>query len=474
MTLREKLLKLDNFRWALMLGLPIALAILIPLLAAGAITGIYLIPDWLVNLFFVPSFIGGLTAAAGYIGRLIDGFTNWLSGKGRSTTLASELSGQKLNKTPTSPWEILFTLIGVAIGIAITLALILSGVGVPFAGILPFGLACIVFGLSNINTFAGLANRLGSSIGAIPVLFGKAKDEYDQKSRLIEERVAVFLAILIGLAIGLALVFTMGAGLVPVGGITAFFIGMHLPAAATGALFTLSFAGTLASATDYFARAGSYAKYLILKHGLHDKTQRMTDMESYISGRTHEYRGAFVGVSIGLIIGAIAIGVLLATQPYLFAGVLGAVALIMVAVAATSIIGGLAARIGRYLDGLKDEPGSSENAEEVSSEEDTLPFLPPPPSPTSSLTSVVAQLPCSQQPMPMSSLEARPIASSVPAPTTPTVTISAANTAFTKASSPNSASWPRFLAKADAEIQTHRILPLSIQIDALPMTPPAA
>lgn len=344
---RENHLKLDNYRWALILGLPIALAILIPLLALGVITGVYLIPDWLIGLFFIPSFLGNFISGSTYIGRLIDSITALLSKKSKNDeekippiTLISAIARKVTNLGHFSKWELFFTGLGFLLGIGITAALIATGFGVPLIEHLPSVLAYSLFALGNVAAFAGLGNRFGVSTSG------------DSKLRLTPERKAILIAILIGIALGIILAITGGMGAIPVAGITAFFIGAKFTAL-TGTLFTLSLASTLASATDYFVRAFYYLRYLI---GTTD--QKTNELITGPNSKLHEYRGAFIGVSAGLVLGAVAVATLMLTQPHLFIGVLGVVALVMVVVAATSMLGGLCSRIGRYLDGFKNQANS--------------------------------------------------------------------------------------------------------------------
>ncbi|MBI5447313.1 MAG: hypothetical protein HY939_01110 [Gammaproteobacteria bacterium] len=372
MRLRDRLLRLDNYRWALLLGFLFALPLLIILLILGPIAGVLLVPDWLVCLFFVPSFLGSFAAATSYIGRLVDGFANW---RKQPSTLFSRLAHIKnIAAAPYSRLEISGTLIGALFGVSITISLALLGAVIPGSSFLPYALACLIFGLANINTFSGLGNRLGASLGALPFFFNPASTNPYDKMRLRTERIVMLLAILAGLIIALSLVFSMGFGLIPIGGLTAFFVGGGIPFGLSGALFTLSFTSALVSATDYFSRAGSFAKLLILKRFFKNKKDKILDMENRLMGRTHEYRGALVGVSLGIALAILAITLLLLMQP-----LTSPIALLMVFVVATSILGGLSSRIGRFIDGLvaRDTPALTPPASSASD-------LPPPVPPSAS------------------------------------------------------------------------------------------
>ncbi|GEM_PF-5337071 len=350
MSLRKRFLKLDNYRWALLFGIPISIAILIPLLAMGVLSSTFLVPEWLVGCFFIPSFVGGFTASAGYIGRLIDTITNAVKrkkeGKGRPVTLVSLALNKQLRPTPVSKWETLFTALCIALAIALSLAFIFSSGAIPFVNLIPHAFACTIFTLANINIFAGLGNRFGSSVGVVSSFTNKTPAD---TLRLPGERIAMLAAVIIGLLLSITLAATLGMGLIPVAGITSFFIGTTGIPALTGTLFALSFTGQLTSATDYFSRAGYYLKYLYLKAT--DQTDE--NVIKYVQTRQHEYRGALVGVAAGLALGAIAVTALMLTQPQLFVGALGVIALVMVVVTAVSILGGIASRTGRLLDGFE-------------------------------------------------------------------------------------------------------------------------
>lgn len=366
MSLKERLKGLDNYRWALLIGAPIALGFLIAIIALGGLTAAELLPDWLVAIFTLSGFIGAFSAASGYFGRIIDGIVNKLT-KNKApheintptliSTLSNTLSPNKPVQTkriaPRIPSkEILFTIAGAAFGVIVAIVIAVTSALVPMSGILPFGLATALLAFNCVNVFGGLFNRVGASIGVFTRLFKKNHTPNTTPNvttavappppRLDAERKAMLIAFLIGLAIAIALIATFSTGGIAVTGLTAFFTATTLPWL-TGVLFGLSFTGLIVSAVDYFARAACYLKYLYSK-GVANK--------EYVEGKPHEHRGALVGVALGITLGIISIIVLATTLPVLFTGIVGVIALSMVFIAACSILGGLGSRIGRLLDGF--------------------------------------------------------------------------------------------------------------------------
>lgn len=375
MSIMEPLKRMDNSRWAMLISALLSLGLLSALIALGAITGVESTPEWLVGLFTVTGFVGGITAASTYMGRLLDGFISFFKTRGQSkyhiyvASLASLLAKTANEKTQSntpqigtkiSKKEIIFTLVGVLFGIGIALTIALTGGIVPLAVILPFGFAVALFAFNCVNIFGGLANRLGSSLGVFTQWVKnrfRSDDEKNKKQkeqcvlngkpplppRLAGERAAILLAIVAGVIITVALIASFAAGGVGVAGITAFFIGASKFACLNALLFGLSFTGLLASAVDYFARAACYLRHLVSKN---------YEVE-YMQQKRHEYRGAFIGVILGASIGVVTIATLAILASSLFVGPGGAFALIMIFIAASSIFGGLGSRFGRLLDGFR-------------------------------------------------------------------------------------------------------------------------
>jgi hypothetical protein len=341
----ESLKNLDNFRWAALSVLPLSFALLIYLISMGALAIYGINPAWLVYLMRIPFLTGALLSGATYLGRLVDAFTT--RAVAEVSPLSPELDPAVLdttlktaNKTglsfylstflnfkikvanPIRAGEKWCTLLGISAGAAVTIILpIVCDYAVPFAGALK-GLAYAVFGLCNVGVFGGLGNRLGSCC--------------IDKSRLPNERAAIVASVVLGTIMGFTLVFCLSSAVFSALTVTAFFTNglILLPMVAKIILFTVQSGGITAAAADYATRAYNYF---------------FKQNDPVVQKRIHEYRGAAVGISVGLMM---TIGIFVAlclTQPI---APYFAILPFLLMTANFSIFGGLCSRLGRCIDGL--------------------------------------------------------------------------------------------------------------------------
>lgn len=300
-------MRLDWYRRLMILMIPISLVLFICVLALHPGDVIY--PDWFIDLISIPVFFGNQLSGSGYLGRSID------------AALPKPIAG---------PAERTGTWIGCILGLAAGIGFAIIREAVPYAKSLSV-VADILFTLGTVAAFAGLGNRVGQCI--------------DKKSRPASERKIVGVAGLIGLVASIVIAATMAASLVSIVGVTSFLTaGAAVPLWVCGIAFVCSFTSAFASSADYVAKTTSYFR-----------SSSTTDekIKDRVQDRFHEYRGAAVGISTGLIVSGIILGALLISQPYLLAGAAGVIAGIMVVMTCVSVLGGLFSRIGRLIDSYK-------------------------------------------------------------------------------------------------------------------------
>lgn len=341
----ESIKKFDNFRWAALSVLPLSFALLIYLISIGALAIYGINPAWLVYLLRIPFLAGALLSGATYLGRVVDAFTTrpvadvsplspapdplsadtmlTIADKVGPGFYLSTFMNHKIKvANPIRAGEKWGTLLGISAGIAVTVILpIVCDYAVPFGDALK-GFAYAVFGLCNAGVFGGLGNRIGSCC--------------IDKARLPNERAAIIISAVLGTIVGFALVFFLSSAVFSALTVTAFFTNglILLPVVAKIILFTVQSGGITAAATDYVARSYNFL---------------FKQKDPVVQKRIHEYRGAAVGISLGLMI---TIGIFVAlclTQPVIPCFLILPVLLMA---ANFSIFGGLCSRIGRCIDGL--------------------------------------------------------------------------------------------------------------------------
>jgi hypothetical protein len=327
----------DNYRWATLLALGISLPFLLFLVATGNLFE----TDWFFDLLTIFNFVNTPVSSSGYMATIVKGFViKPVPAQNNSTNL--------ITKNNTSVEPTLFnhrgvpasrplpknekrgTLIGAVVGIAASIALIVLHETIPFFKTLSFFADCL-FTVSTIGSFAGLGNRLGSCCDK-------------QGSRLPNEKHAMKYAAAAGLIFGVLLVCFKAVAVIAVASATTIATGgAALPLWIAGAVAVASCTSTAASMADYTSKAVNFFSYK-------PHNSLKSELDTQVENRYHEYRGAAVGVGLGLIIG-ITIAALLI--PHVFIGALAIAAAATAVVACVSVIGSLCSRVGRLIDGFK-------------------------------------------------------------------------------------------------------------------------
>ncbi len=319
MSMWRKLKAFDHYRRAALSMLPISITLLLYLIFTYGDN--FLLAEWFLDLIFVPAFIGSLLSGSTYIARALD------------------LVTQSKPSNP-SVKEKIGTWLGIGFGIAMGIAATVLHDTIPLVSSLS-GLANVIFTLGQIGSFAGLGNRIGSSL---------------DRNRLPNEQKAIGAATFLGITLGMTLLFTSSVALISVAGITSFAsCGAAIPFWLGGIIFVTTFSSSLTSFADYSTKAFNFIKTKTTLSAAEPVKQRVKE-------RFHEYRGSLVGVSTGFIVGGIIVGALAVTQP-IFMGVLGVIAATLVITTSVNVLGGLCSRIGRLLDGFtakKVEPRTPE------------------------------------------------------------------------------------------------------------------
>lgn len=317
-------LRLDFYLKALIFTIPLSAALLIYLLSIGA--GDFIFSDWFITLVSIPSFIANQLATPAYFGGIVDIVIN--SVKKTKPTKYKELTG---------------TLLGLLLGISLGATLSALHFSVPlFSSLSAF--AYVLFSFRQINIFAGLGNRLGRCA--------------DSNSRPVSEKAIILTTATIGVTLGIILFATCSAAAISVVGITSFFSGgAAIPVWIAGIIFILSLASSLASSADYTAKGFNFIRTQL---GCADSEVCKT-----VEQRRFEYGGSCFGVTLGLIIGAIALTALIVSNPFTLTGVTGAIAGLLILTTAAGIIGSIFSRAGRLIDGFKKNMLTVNNEESI-------------------------------------------------------------------------------------------------------------
>ena len=119
---------------------------------------------------------------------------------------------------------------------------------------------------------------------------------------------------------------------------------MAIPVWIAGIIFVASFTSSIVSCTDYTAKAYNYLRFA--------SNNAEKPLADNLRTKRHEYRGAMVGIGIGLTIGLIILTALLITQPHIFIGLAGIVVAAVIITSSMGLMGGISSRIGRFIDGF--------------------------------------------------------------------------------------------------------------------------
>lgn len=329
----ERVKRYDNYRKAVLIALPVATLLLVYLVSIGAEE--LFLSDWFISLISIPNFVAFQLGTAAYLGGFLDNLK------------------KRQDKTYNGRRELIGTALGITIGALTGMWLISAGLAIPFGATL-FAGASVLYVARQVNIFAGIGNRVGRLL--------------DPGSRPMLEKAIVGIGMSIGLMVGAALTATGLAGLIGLAGVTTFIsAGGAIPVWLAAGLFIITLTSGIGSTADYVAKSANFLKYCFVSPN-----------DQLVKDRFHEYRGALVGVSVGLILAAITVTALALTQPALFTGVVGAIIGTLVFSTGASVCGSICSRTGRFLDCLPDEktpPGNGSTAQ-------MLPTLQETPKPT--------------------------------------------------------------------------------------------
>lgn len=327
---KKKIINLDNERLAIGFISILGLCLLFPLLVIAP--GLFE-SEWFLNLLTVPAEYGSFIADGAYLGRLWNLFTARPYANGEQTKIRNFLNREVIINRQIGYAEKLFTPIGMLLGVSLGIFCLSLHAVIPFWETFSY-FAYILFILAYACALGGLSNRLASSFDG---------------TRLKQEKVAIFVGVVLGLLIALSL-FTvlMLTGTMPfvaVIGISKPFIDLLLLHKFLFALpFVLSLTSITTSCFDYFAKAYCFLKYA---WGTEDEF-----INERIESRYYEYKTAFLGISLGCLLAlGITIGLCLA----------GSLVAMPIAIAATifatvivcnNVLAALFSRLGRFMDGI--------------------------------------------------------------------------------------------------------------------------
>lgn len=328
--IKKKIIKLDNERLAIGLISILGIVLLLPLLiiAPGLFES-----EWFLNLLTVPAEYGSFVADAAYLGRLLNLFSARPYANGKRTKIINFLSQEVIINRQIGYAEKLFTPIGMLLGVSLGIFCLSLHAVIPFWNVFSY-FAYILFILGYACALGGLFNRLASSFDG---------------TRLKQEKMAIFLGVVLGLLIALSLfIILILTGTIPfvaVIGISKPFVDLLLLHKFLFALpFVLSLTSITTSCFDYFAKAYCFLKYI---WGTQDES-----VNERIESRYYEYKAAFFGISfgcllaLGIAIGLFLTGTLVAT-PIAIAATIFATIIIC-----NNVLAALFSRLGRFIDGI--------------------------------------------------------------------------------------------------------------------------
>lgn len=327
---KKKIINLDNERLAIAFISILGLGLLLPLviIAPGLFES-----EWFLNLLKVPAEYGSFIAAGAYLGRLWNLFTARSYANSKKTKISTLFSQEIVINRQIGYAEKLFTPIGMLLGVSLGIFCLALHAAIPFLATFSY-FAYFLFIVGYACSVGGLFNRLASSVDG---------------TRLQQEKIAIFLGLLIGLLIGLSLfsVFAVTGTMpfVAVIGISKPFVDLLL---LHKFLFALPFVLGLTSLTtayfDYVAKAYCFFKYLC---GTDDEV-----INERLKSRYYEYQAAFLGISLGCLLAlGISLGLFfsgcLIAPPIAIAGTVFVTIIIC-----NNVLAALFSRLGRLLDGI--------------------------------------------------------------------------------------------------------------------------
>ena len=349
----------DNYRLSTLLSLPLALAGLIALgvMAYLGADDLLKVGALITDFVIIPAFVGRLISASSYLGRIFDAFSRSMriQQKGYavvgeetklvvSTLLSSKVEADRL----IGPYEAWVTLVGVLLGIGFGVAAaVLLGPAIPFTASFAFVAYPLYVG-GFIGLIAGLFNRIGLILDN-----GKALLRADVNSNRDKTELRIMLlGASLGLVAAIALLATSSASLAIISGLTPFITMSVFPLPLAAVVFTLIAMSVFASAADYIAKSVTYVRSYFDR----ELSTKLTDTKRVM----HEYRGSFIGVSLGTALG-VGVTVALALTTSILSGplMLPLVGGLLITLTTIGVLGGLAARIARLVDRLIPAVGSA-------------------------------------------------------------------------------------------------------------------
>src|SRR5436190_186111 len=347
--IKKKIINLDNERLGIAFISIVGLGLLFPLvvIAPGLFES-----EWFLNLLTVPSEYGSFVADGAYLGRLWNLYTARSYANGKKTKIRNFLNQEIIINRQIGYAEKLFTPIGMLLGVSLVIFCLALHAVIPFWQTFSY-FAYILFILGYACALGGLFNRLASSVDGI---------------RLQQEKVAIFVGLVLGLFISLSLfsilVLTGTMPFVAVISVSKPFIDLLLIHKFLFALpFVLSLTSLTTSCFDYVAKAYCFFKYLC---GTDD-----AEINERVKSRYYEYQTAFLGISFGSLLAfGISLGLFFAGT--LVASPIAIVATIFVIIIiCNNVIAALFSRLGRLIDGIN---GVSTSQKEVDKTEFNLEF----------------------------------------------------------------------------------------------------
>jgi len=305
----QKINRLSFFVKALLFSMPLTGALLAYLISIGAADLIF--SDWFITLISIPNFFANPITTSTYFGNFFD-------------------MVRQFKQQPSRYRELIGTALGIAGGIAIGVGLSVMHVPVPLTASL-CAFANVLFTFRQINIFTGLGSRIGVCT--------------DEKNpRPTSEKVMILSGGFFGLVLGAVLFGTCTAAMISVVGITAFFSGgVAIPAWIAGIIFILSVSSGIAASADYTSKGISFIQSQLAP-------QSSQSVSQMVQRRKCEYAGSCAGVSLGLLLGVIAVTAIAIANPPLLAGIIGIVAGALIIITAAATVGSIASRIGRIMD----------------------------------------------------------------------------------------------------------------------------
>jgi len=336
--LKRRWAEADNYQRAALVSMIFGLGIVSTLAAIGGL----LFQSWYLCLIAVPSLLGTILSGSTYIGVLFDKMR------------VAEKRG---------------TFAGVALAVTLALAAPILALLAPVYSIasnIPFinspirWFAYVLFGMTEVNSLAGLGNRACATL----------KPDNPKAGRLTSERRLMRAGILVGAAAGATLFLKASAFLTGSSTMAAVIPGLSIiagfPPAAAGIVGAIVVASICASAADYISKTWNYLKYCLQDQNTQtlklqkdlapclkqkQKLQDQIDFRERIEQRKNEYKGASFGVLKGAVVSALIISFTFPFSLGLFAAV-GVAAFIGVACMAT--LGSLYSKLGRCRDDRKE------------------------------------------------------------------------------------------------------------------------